>query len=48
LNVARCNEAVARDIVYSDTPAVNDESTTAVMFVGLDLQVTDINGVKAV
>ena len=46
LNVARRNEAVACDIVYSDTPAVNDGSTAAVMFVGLDSQVTDIYGIK--
>jgi hypothetical protein len=46
LNVARRNEAVACDVVYSINPAVNDGSAAAVMFVGLDSQVTDIYGVK--
>jgi hypothetical protein len=46
LNVTRRNEAVACDIVYSDTPAINDGSTAAVLFVGLDTQVTDVYGIK--
>jgi hypothetical protein len=46
LNVMRRNESVACDIVYSDTPAVADGSTAAVIFVGIDTQVTDIYGIK--
>jgi hypothetical protein len=46
LHVTRRNEAVACDIVYSDTPAINDDSTAAVLFVGLDTQVTDVYGIK--
>jgi hypothetical protein len=46
LNVTRRNEPIACDIVYSDTPAIDDGSTTAVIFVDLDTQVTDIYGIK--
>ena len=46
LNVSRRNESVACDIVYSDTPAIDDGSTAAVLFVGTDTQVTDIYGIK--
>jgi hypothetical protein len=46
LNVMRRNESVACGIVYSDTPAVADGSTAAVIFVGIDTQVTDIYGIK--
>ena len=46
LNVSRRNESVACDIVYSDTPAIADGSTAAVLFVGADTQVTDIYGIK--
>jgi hypothetical protein len=46
LNVARRNEAVACDIVYSDTPAINDGSVAAVIFVGIDSQATNIYGIK--
>jgi hypothetical protein len=46
LNVTRRNEAVACDIVYFDTPATNDAPVVAVIFVGIDLQVTDIYGIK--
>jgi hypothetical protein len=46
LNVARRNETVACDIVYSDTPAVNDGSVAAVIFIGIDLQGTYIYGIK--
>jgi hypothetical protein len=42
LNVAQRHEAVVCDIVYSDTPAVNDGSTAAVLFVGMESQVIDI------
>jgi hypothetical protein len=40
------NEAMACDIVYSDVPAIDDSSTVAVIFVGMDTQVTDVNGIK--
>ena len=46
LNVRRRSEAVACDIVYSNTPAVNDGSKSAVIFVGYDTGVTDIYGIK--
>ena len=46
LNVTRRNEPVACDIVYADTPAINDGSTSAVIFVGVDTQVTDVYGIK--
>jgi hypothetical protein len=46
LNVQRRNEPVACDIVYSDEPAIDDGSTAAVLFVGLDTQVTDVYGIK--
>ena len=46
LNVTRRNEAVACDIVYADTPAIHDGSTSAVIFVGVDTQVTDVYGIK--
>jgi hypothetical protein len=46
LNVHRRNESVACDFVYADTPAIDDGSTAAVLFVGTDTLVTDIYGVK--
>ena len=46
LNVTRRNEPIACDIIYSDVPAIDDGSTAAVIFVGLDTQVTDIYGIK--
>jgi len=46
LNVHRRSEAVACDIVYSDTPAVDDGAKSAVLFVGHDTFVTDIYGIK--
>ena len=46
LNVTRRNEPVACDIVYADTPAVHDGSTSAVIFVGVNTQVTDVYGIK--
>jgi hypothetical protein len=46
LNVTRRNESVACDIVYADTPAIHDGSTSAVIFVGVDTQVTDVYGIK--
>ena len=46
LNVPRRNEPVAMDYVYSDTPAVDNGSTGAVIFVGTRSHVTDVYGVK--
>jgi hypothetical protein len=46
LNVTRRNEPVACDIVYADTPAIDDGSIAAVIFVGTDTQVTDVYGIK--
>ena len=47
LNVTRRNESVACDIVYSDVPAVDNGATAAVIFTGLDTQVTDVYSVKS-
>jgi hypothetical protein len=47
-NGTQRNEAVACNIVYSDTPAINHGSTTAVLFVGLDTHVTDVYGIKLI
>jgi hypothetical protein len=46
LNASQRNGVVACDIVYSDTPAINDGSVAAVIFVGIDSQVTNIYGIK--
>ena len=46
LNVPRRNEDVATDIVYSDTPAIDNGSVAAVIFVGTSTKVTDIYGIK--
>ena len=46
LNVHRRNEPVAADIVYADTPAVDNGSTAAVLFVGTESLVTDTYGIK--
>jgi hypothetical protein len=46
LNVYRRQEDVACDIVYSDVPAIYDGSTAAVIFVGVNTQVTDVYGIK--
>jgi hypothetical protein len=45
-NVIRCNEPVATDYVYSDTPAVDNGSTGAQFYVGTQTQVCDIYGCK--
>ena len=34
------------DIVYADTPAILDASTSAVIFVGVETQMTDVDGIK--
>ena len=46
LNAVRRSEPVACDIVYADDAAINDGSIAAVIFVGIDTQVTDIYGIK--
>jgi hypothetical protein len=46
LNVHRRPEPVACDIVYADTPAIDDGSKAAVLFVGTRTLVTDIYGIK--
>ena len=46
LNVHRRREPVATDTVYSDTPAIDDGSTTAQIFVGRDTLVVDVYGMK--
>jgi ornithine carbamoyltransferase len=46
LNVFRRQEDIACDIVYSDVPAIYDSSTAAVIFVGVNTQVTDVYGIK--
>ena len=46
LNIPRRDEPTACDIVYADTPAVDDGSTAAVLFVGTKSQVTDVYGIK--
>jgi hypothetical protein len=46
LNVTRCNEPVACDIVYAIVPDIDDGSIAAVIFVGTDTQVTDVYGLK--
>lgn len=46
LNVHRRNEPVACDIVYSDTPAIDDGSKAAVIFTGTKTSVTDVYGIS--
>ena len=46
LNVPRRSEPVACDIVYSDTPAIDNGSTAAVIFYGTQTHVTDVYGIK--
>jgi len=46
LNVHRRSEPVACDIVYSNTPAIDDGSVAAVLFRGLQSKVTDVYGIK--
>jgi hypothetical protein len=46
LNLYRCNEDVACNLVYSDVPANFDGTTAAVLFVGTSTKVTDANGIK--
>ena len=46
LNIERRNEDVACDIVYSDTPAVDNGAKAAVIFFGTSSHVTDIEEIK--
>ena len=45
-NVKRRHEPVATDTIYSNTPAIDDGSTSAQIFVGTKTLVTDIYGMK--
>ncbi len=45
-NVHRRSEDVACDFIFSNTPAVDNGSTAAVLFVGRDTTVSDVYGVK--
>ena len=45
-NIPRRNEPVATDIIFSDTPAINDGSTMAKFFVGRDTLVCDAYDIK--
>ena len=46
INVTCRNEAIACDIAYADTHAIHDGSTSAVIFVGVDTQLTDVYCIK--
>ena len=46
LNVQRRNEPVATDTVCSNTPAVDDGSTCAQIFVGVDTHFCDVYGMR--
>jgi hypothetical protein len=46
LNVQRRDEPVATDTVYSDTPAIDGGETCAQIFVGTEIMVTDVYGMK--
>ena len=46
LNVHRRREAVATDTVYSDTPAIDNGSEAAQIFIGRESLVADVYGVK--
>jgi hypothetical protein len=45
-NVIRRSEPVATDTIYADTPAIDNGSKCAQIFVGRDTLVTDIYGMK--
>ena len=47
LNVARRNEPVATDTVFSDTKAIDDGSTCAQIFIGRDTMFADAYGMKS-
>jgi hypothetical protein len=44
--VKRQNKSVAKDTVFSDTPAVDSGVTAAQIFVGRELLVADVYGLK--
>ena len=46
-NVYRHNESVAMDTVFADVPAIDDGSTKAQIFAGMDTFITDVYGMKA-
>ena len=46
-NVRRRNEAVATDTIYSDTPAIDDGSTCAQLYVGLVSLYNFVTGMKS-
>ena len=46
LNVHQCQEPVATDTVHSDTPAIDDGSHSAQIFVGANTLVSDCHGMK--
>ena len=47
MNVIRRNESVATDTIFSDTPAVDDGSTCAQIFVGLNTKFCSAIGMKS-
>ena len=47
INVSRRDEYVATSTVYSDTPSINYGSTTAQIFVGTQIMLTDFYGMKS-
>ena len=46
-NILRRNEPVATDTIFSDTPAINDGSTMAQIFVGKDPLVYHAYGIQS-
>ena len=46
-SIPRCSEAVATDIIFSDTPAVDDGPTMDQFFCGHDIFVCDAYGIKS-
>ena len=46
-SIPRCSEAVATDITFSDTPAVDDGPTMSQFFCGHDIFVCDAYGIKS-
>ena len=46
-NVHRCNEPVATDTVYSNTPAIDSGATSAQFFCGTESLVCDVYGMKS-
>lgn len=47
LNVARRNEDLLTDIIYSDTPAIDDGATCATIFSGRLSHVLDVYGMRS-